>query len=171
MTPFHATEPWQDTQHHSLEEAIELARGHIAGAHEEGVEGIPDYIHFVVPDDPDSLIPANAWASYARLGDLLGTALVHWRGRTPRDPHMLHPLTGRLPVRIHPRVLESEEAIVAVIAHEVYEIVHLRQAFAENQDVLPGGTVYQLISPDVPGNLHYRAVAFGDRLVRAMRGQ
>jgi len=60
---------------------------------------------------------------------------------------------------------------VAVMAHELYEIVHLRAAFADCGDVLTARAIHEHIAYDYPGNLHYQAVAFGDSLVRAMRGQ
>ncbi len=173
MPKYHATRPWTPTRPRSLEDAIALATEHILAEEEEGLRQLPDYLDFRAPDEPDRYIPKDALASYCRLADLeiLGLTPVKWGGGGRDDFQLLHHVTGKLPVRLRPCVLESEEAIVAVIAHEVYEIVHLRLAFADNRDVLLAGVLYQLIHPDVDRNLHHRAVAFGDRLVLKMRGQ
>jgi hypothetical protein len=158
----HQTEPWAPRQAgpRSLAEAVALGGQHLAQANQPGLEAIPDYIQFVVTD---ANIPEDAYASYLWLGEMAEDATVAWND-------CVHDRTGKLPVRIRPVVLESDEAIVAVIAHEVYEIVALRAAFAE-RGVLTAREVYEHISPEVPGNLHHQAVAFGDQLVRAMRGE
>ena len=145
----------------TFEEAIALARQYLAAANEPGLEGIPDYVHLVVSDDN---VPEDAYACYLWLGELPEDAEIRWED-------CLHDRTRKLPVRIRSRVLESDEAVVAVIAHELYEIVHLRAAFVASGDVLTPRQVSEHISYDYPGNLHYQAVAFGDRLVRTMRGQ
>ena len=166
MTPTsrtHQTEPWgrRPAGPFAFEEAIAFARQHLAAANEPGLEDVPDYVHLVINDDN---VPEDAYASYLWLGELSGDAEVRWEDR-------LHDRTGKLPVRIRACVLESDEAVVAVIAHELYEIVHLRAAFADSGGMLTAQQVDEHISCDCPGNLHYQAVAFGDRLVRTMRGQ
>jgi hypothetical protein len=159
----HQTEPWapRPAGPFSFEEAIAFARQHLAEANEPGLEDIPDYVHLVVSDDN---VPEDAYACYLWIGNQLEDARITWED-------CLHDRTKKFPVRVRPSVLESEEAVVAVIAHELYEIVHLRIAFAERGGVLTAREIYEHISYDAPGNLHYQAVAFGDRLVRAMRGQ
>jgi hypothetical protein len=159
----HQTEPCAQRSEgpRSLAEAIALARQHLAEAHEPCLEDIPDYVHFVVSDDN---VPEDAYACYLWLGELPEDAEITWED-------CLHDRTRKLPVRIRSSVLLSDEQIVAVFAHELYEIVRLRAAFAERGDVLTAREIYEHISYDFPGNLHYQAVAFGDRLVRAMRGQ
>ena len=135
-------------------------RRHLASAKEPDLEDIPDYIRLVISDDH---VPEDAYGCYLQIGEQPADTEITWET-------CLHRRTGKIPVRIRPRVLESEEMIVAVIAHELYEVVHLRAAFAE-RGVLTAREIYEHISYDYPGNLHYQAVAFGDRLVRAMRGQ
>jgi hypothetical protein len=144
-----------------LAEGIALARQHLAGAKEPGLEDVPDYVHLVVSDDN---IPEDAYACYLWIGEHPADARIRWED-------CLHDRTRKLPVRIRSAVLGSDEMIVAVIAHELYEVVDLRGAFEASGGVLTAREIYEHISYDYPGNLHYQAVAFGDRLVRAMRGQ
>ncbi len=159
----HQTEPWalRPTGPCSLDEAIALARQYLAEVKEPGLEDIPDYVRLVISDEN---IPDDAYACYLWIGEQAEDARITWAD-------CLHKVTHRLPVRIRSRVLESDEAIVAVIAHELYEVMHLRAAFAERGDVLTAREIHEHIAYDYPGNLHYQAVAFGDRLVRLMRGQ
>lgn len=149
----HATEPWTRTRSQpcSIEEALAIAERH-------GVE-IPAYIRFYVCE---AWIPPNAHASYLSLGLCEGQAPISWQDCLN--------VSGQVPVRIRPAVLESDEAIIAVLAHEVYEITRLRACFEAKGGALQAGEIYQLISPDVPRNLHHEAVECGDRLVHALRG-
>jgi hypothetical protein len=148
----HATEPWtrSRSQPCSIEEALRIAQGH-------GVV-IPDYLRFDVCED---FVPEDAHASYLLLGPMDGNALIRWTDCLNKD--------GRVPVHVRPGVLESDEAIVAVFAHEAQEITGLRAAFEANDDALPAREVYHLISPEVAENLHAQAVEIADHLVLRMR--
>jgi hypothetical protein len=158
----HQTEPWATRLEgpRTFADAIALARNYLASANEPGLEDIPDYVHLVVSDN----VPDDAYACYLWIGQQPEGGAIRWED-------CLHDGTKKLPVRLRSSVLDSDEAIVAVIAHELYEVAHLRAAFEERGGVLTVRQVYELISYDYPGNLHYKAVALGDRLVRAMRGQ
>jgi hypothetical protein len=136
----------------SIDEALAIAQDH-------GV-AIPAYLRF---DLCEEFVPANAYASYLMLGSMEGNTLIRWA-----DCLNLH---GQVPVHLRPGVLESDEAIVAVFAHEMHEITGLRAAFGGNSGILPASEVYRLISPDLAGNLHARAVEIADRLVLQMRGR
>jgi hypothetical protein len=96
------------------------------------------------------------------LGEKHGQALIRWADCLN--------LEGQVPVHLRPSVLESDEAIVAVFAHEVHEITSLREHFDANNGVLQAAQVCHLISPDVPRNLHSEAVEVADKLVLWMRG-
>ncbi len=150
----HATEPWAVTRPGpcSLEEAKLIAQRY-------GVE-LPEYIYFCpVPDDE---VPPNAHAIYLDLGSQPGPAIIRW------EDCLNH--SEQVPVRVRESVFQSDEAIVAVFAHEVHEITNLRALFHANNGRLAVGRVYNLISPETPGNLHAEAVDIGDGLVRRMRG-
>ena len=75
---------------------------------------------------------------------------------------------GRLPVKVRERVLESDESIVAVLAHEMFEVNRLRTLF-EERGTISAIEVSRLIQPDKPGNLHDQAWDEADRIVQAMR--
>src|SRR4051812_25608110 len=96
----HATEPWTRTRSEpcSIEEALTIAQRH-------GVQ-IPAYIRFDVCEE---LVPADAHASYLRLGSMEGRTPIQWADCLN--------LEGQVPVHLRASVRESDEAIVAVFAH------------------------------------------------------
>jgi hypothetical protein len=136
----------------SIDEALSIAQGN-------GVV-IPAYVRFDLCED---FVPENAHASYLMLGPMEGNTLIRWTDCLNMD--------GQVPVHLRSGVLESDEAIVAVFAHEAHEITGLRAAFEANNATLVASEVYRLISPDVTGNLHARAVEIADHLVLQMRRQ
>jgi hypothetical protein len=150
----HRTEPWAINPEgpRTLEDALALAQ-------RWGVL-IPSDVRFFVADD---YVPEDAHATYfyrsAKRGDF-----VRWE-------EFFHDRLGHIPIRVRGWVLERDEAIVAVFAHEVYEIEGLRKLFAESGGVMEASRLYQLIAPEEPGNLHTDAVEHGDKLVDRMRGQ
>ena len=65
-------------------------------------------------------------------------------------------------------VLESDEAIVAVLHHETHEVESLRDVF--NSRVSISAREYnRLINNSTPGNLHWEAVDIGDQAVWQLR--
>jgi hypothetical protein len=75
---------------------------------------------------------------------------------------------GRVTVRMNPEVLGSDEQIVAVIAHEVHELMRLRQ-MVESNDETTFGDVLRAINTNSNDNLHGEAWAVGDLYVLEMR--
>lgn len=145
--------PWAKNPHgaRSLEEAISLAR-------QWGV-AIPEDVEFYVGED-SSIDDPNVEASYFAY-DATGDAEITWS--------QIRNIRGNFAIRIRQRVLESDEAIVAVFAHEIYEIERLRQLFAANGGRLTVRTRGELVASNVPGNLHDRAWEAADQLVQRMR--
>jgi len=80
-----------------------------------------------------------------------------------------HPKTGKIPVRFNEAILNSDESIVAHIAHEMYELNSLRQIFEEEDGKILARDLYRLITSGIAGNLHDKAWDIADELVRAMR--
>lgn len=103
------------------------------------------------------LVPDGA---YARYGEFYSGKRYRWADLT---------VQGKIPLKVDPEVLLSDEAIVAVLAHEMHEIEALRAMF-EERETIPGAELIELVRPDKPGNLHDEAWDKADRLVRAMRG-
>lgn len=74
-----------------------------------------------------------------------------------------------MPILISPDVLESDEAIVAVFAHELHEIEGFRRIVSRRGWV----SIEEFIAHyawDNPGNLHDEGWDIADALVRRMRG-
>jgi hypothetical protein len=75
----------------------------------------------------------------------------------------------QVPVALSREVLNSDEAIVAVIAHEMHELNGLRKLFEANGGRLPAADLHRAITPGFKGNLHYEAWDIADELVLKMR--
>ena len=82
--------------------------------------------------------------------------------------------TGKIPVRYNAAILNSDESIVAHIAHELHELNGLRVLFEENGR-LQARQLIRLIHPvdqgGLKGNLHDQAWEVADQLIAKMRKQ
>ena len=138
-----------------VDEALDVARTH-------GVE-VPDDIDLKLAVDPK--LPGNTGAAYFlptkrdyRAGDVMS-----W-GRDFLNRH------GQVPIKLHPSTLNSDESIVAHLAHELHEIVGLKKSFDASGGTLPASKVRELITPGArAGNLHDQAWDVADALVTRMR--
>jgi hypothetical protein len=72
-------------------------------------------------------------------------------------------------VHVSEGVFQSDEAIVAIFAHEMYELNNLRRVFAESDGTMSMQRLHALINPGIARNLHDQAWDVADRLVLAMR--
>ena len=134
----------------TLEEAIKIATLN-------GVT-IPDDVEFHL--DESGELHKNLTARAPRVDKLSGEP-VRWSD-------LVHDITHKVPFRLWPGLLQSDEAIVAVIAHEMHEIQTLRPW-------LEGGHLsiddfIRHTEPGRPGNLHDTAWDVADRKVDDMRG-
>lgn len=73
-----------------------------------------------------------------------------------------------LQVRFSKELLSSDEAIVAVFAHEMHEINGLRAIF-DVRETISAVEIFRLINPGIKGNLHDQAWDVADELVARMR--
>lgn len=78
-------------------------------------------------------------------------------------------MAGKVPFLIRPDILRSDEAIVAVIAHERYELECLRPMLMEGKTSIEQFVAHTCVGN--PGNLHEQAWDVADRLVARMRGE
>jgi hypothetical protein len=77
---------------------------------------------------------------------------------------------GQIPFFVHPDILTSDEAIVAVIAHEMFELSELGEVFFHSMRRRMIGTDYSLqTAPGHPGNFHDQAWDAADEAVLRMR--
>jgi hypothetical protein len=143
---------WRDNpggEIRSLEEAIEIAQKH-------GVV-IPDDVRFVIDTIGDLGPEVMARGPLVRLPDQ----------ETASWSDLVHPRTGKVPFRLWSGILKSDEAIVAVIAHEMFELELARPFLVEGG--VPIGLFIERTCPGVTGNWHDQAWDFADQLVERMR--
>lgn len=143
--------PNREARRRNLDEAIEIARRH-------GVD-VPHDVAFFIDEFGD--LGTNTTARGPRITKPAG-AYVVWTD-------FVQDRTGKVPFLLRADILESDEAIVAVLAHEMFELRHIR-------DWLAHGTItvedlIAQVSPGIKGNLHDQAWDKADAMVLRMRGQ
>ena len=145
----------------SIEEAIEIARSN--GVH------IPNDMQFgkLLEWEVPPIEKATYYAEYFTIGQgFKGKArtlddYVEWEEFYNRF--------GKIPVRYHPGIFNSDEAIVAVMGHEMHELNKLRKIFETSGGEITIRELRNLINPGIPGNLHDQAWDVSDFLVKKMR--
>lgn len=133
----------------TVEEATAIARKH-------GVP-IPDDVEFF--EDELGELHKDRTACGPRVDKPTGS-IVRWTD-------LVHDRTGRVPFRLWPEILKSDEAIVAVFAHEMFELEALRPLLREGKITIDDFIAHT--RPDNPGNLHDQAWDRADELVERMR--
>ena len=140
--------PNPDGTTRTIEEACEIAR-------RWGVE-IPSYVQFWI--DEYDYLDENTTAKTTTFREFEGT-IIDWSW-------FFHKKTGKIPFLIRKDILASDEAIVAVIGHEMFELEMLRSIFAAGAPVERWEAE---TSPINPGNFHWQAWDYADELVARMR--
>lgn len=105
-------------------------------------------------------LPPNAFAAY-----LLPVAVrehTRWSWR-----HFLNRFEN-IVIRLRETVLESDEAIAAVLTHEAYELNALHAKLPPPYSIA-AAELYQDICPGIPGNLHCQAWDAADRKIDQCR--
>jgi hypothetical protein len=147
-------------QHRSIDEAKAVAKDYAV---------IPDDVEFFEAE-PGELrgtledLAAGRPMETARIAAVTEDAegYVRWSDHYNRF--------GRIPVLINPDVLRSDEAIVAVLVHEMYELEELRRMFASgNRQRMRGDDYLAHVRPGDPRNLHDKAWDVADDAVLSMR--
>lgn len=96
------------------------------------------------------------WASCAR--DARETTILSWDRLAPPE----------VVVRVHPSVLRSDEKIVGVFQHEVWELTQLR-ARVDARKGLSAAEIQRLVDPTASANLHGQAWDISDLRILLMR--
>jgi hypothetical protein len=150
------TFPWSKNPDgpRTLEQALAIARSH-------GVI-IPEDVVFMEVSAED--LPVATEAVYFSRSRMTADEKITWS-------QFYNNLTKKIPVRVSRSVLESDEAIVAVFAHEMYELNALRELFGASGNCMTSVRLYELVSWGRVGNLHDQAWDVADELVAAMRRQ
>ncbi len=68
-------------------------------------------------------------------------------------------------------MMGSDEAILAVMAHELYELRQFRKLFAENGGMLRFETFIDEAMDGIPHNFHWDALEYADEVIRKIRGE
>jgi hypothetical protein len=137
----------------SVDEAVfEIARAH-------GVE-IPDDI--LLKKVKGNMLPDNTYAQYFGRRGTDPKKMIRWDEFY--DKHL-----DELVVRVSDSVFKSDEAIVAVLSHEMHELNELRRIFEESGGAISMQRLHNLINPGIVKNLHDQAWDVADKLVLAMR--
>jgi hypothetical protein len=109
-----------DGHRRSIDEALEIAR-------RNGVE-VPEDVVFFVAEPGELNGTSGGLLSGQTLESARGpTVSEHEDGRIRWEDH--YNRYGKVPFQIHPDVLTSDEAIVAVFQHEMHELSLLRRVF------------------------------------------
>lgn len=143
---------WRDNpggEVRSLAEAIEIAERH-------GV---------VVPDDVQFWIDGSGVVGPEMMA--CGPLVRKKDWETVSWSDLVHDRTGKVPFRLWAGILKSDEAIVAVIGHEMYEL-QLARPFLMEGDV-PIDAFIERTYPGIAGNWHDQAWNPADELVERMR--
>jgi hypothetical protein len=147
--------PWlknPDGAVRSVDEAVEIARAH-------GVE-LPDDI--LLRKVKGKMLPDNTYAQYFGRRGPDPKKMIRWEEFYDKD-------LDELVVRVSDSVFQSDEAIVAVLSHEMHELNELRRIFEGSGGAISMQRVHNLINPGIAKNLHEQAWDVADKLVLAMR--
>ncbi|HEY6409499.1 MAG TPA: hypothetical protein VIY29_18730, partial [Ktedonobacteraceae bacterium] len=140
------------------EEALKLAEQH-------GVK-IPEEARFFFTEIG---IPARADAAYLSM-EANPSELISFESMPGVRHSLVNAETGQIPVRLKPGLLLSDEALIAHIGHESYELNALRSKFEKAGGAMKLSELHSLIGPDMEGNLHAKAWNFANKLTFKMRG-
>ena len=143
----------------TAEEAKRLAQSH-------GIEFPEDVELYFVEGKHAENIPEGAYASYFHRTRMSTDERLTWKALQNRF--------GKIPVRVRKEVLESDEATVAVLAHEAYELQHLKKIF-EKHESMNALQFRRLVNErrrgGMSGNLHEQAWDEANRMIEKMRGE
>src|SRR5947209_7593438 len=138
-----------DGKKKTMAEAREIARRF--GVH------IPEDVEFF--EDEENELPENMTARGPKVTKLAGSR-VYWSD-------LVNSLTGKVPFLVRPDILKSDEAIVGVFGHEMYELEAIRRILRKGKT--PIEHYINHTRADNPGNLHDAAWDYADDLVERLR--
>jgi hypothetical protein len=138
-----------DGEERTISQGIELAR-------KWGV-AVPDYVSFSV--DKWGRLGSDTTAKTTTFREPEGT-IIYWLW-------LFHRLTGKIPFLVRRDIMFRDEAIVAVIGHEMFELEKLRPYLERGWSI---ENLRAETSADYPDNFHCEAWDYADELVRRMRG-
>lgn len=134
-------------------------------AERHGIEFPEDVeLYFVEGRAAEEWIPNGAYANYMNWSSISADRRVTWGD--------LITSRGVIPVRIRREVLDSDEAIVGILAHEAYELRELERLLGDGRSI-HAAQLARLINDrrngGLRGNLHEQAWDEANRLIERMK--
>jgi hypothetical protein len=169
------TVPWKTNETPRTEAEIPsvLERNGVTNPLEEPIRWVarPELLPATKPGEP------TPYASYPQVGTKLGNTAIGKPGqpkgladyRVEWEDHV-NPNTGKIPIRLDPKLLVTDEGIAAVGAHELFELDLLNRVL-QTEGSISLAEYNELVRADRPDNLHHYAVRHGDNVVKMMRGE
>ena len=133
----------------SIEEAISLLAANNIN--------LPDDVKLVLYEDLPPDVPA-AYLLSSRCG---ATTQIEWETLLTDE--------GKVTIKVDPSVFHSDEKIIAVISHELFELDLLRRHLAENGKVLATQINRLISTTTTTKNFHCLAWKHGDQAVLEFR--
>ena len=148
------SKPWRPNAggRRSLEDAIELAK-------RWGIL-VEDDVRIVASDVADAYLDSLGADVDAAYAGFTSQRTYAWDDLQIR---------GKIVVKLRSSVLESDEGILDVLAHEMHEVNGLRTMFAQRGRI-PGAELIALTEVGRSSNLHDQAWVVAARVVRGFRG-
>ena len=111
-----------------------------------------------------ALVPPNADAAYyvRSANGIIPGESFSWDS-------LVNPRTEQVMIKLRPEVFESDEAIIGVLTHELFELNPLRKIFDESPAGISALRFANLVNEGLPGNLHDQATAAANAAVMAFR--
>ena len=138
-------------------------------AQQNGVQ-IPDYVEFLEAQ-PGEL--KGSWKEWFDDGKEWETArgprVTERRDRYVYWIDHYDPQTKMIWFLVHPDILTSDEGIVAVMTHELYELSEIREACMYNRWRMEAYDYAYQVADNEKGNFHYEAWEVADKAVQQMR--
>jgi hypothetical protein len=83
---------------------------------------------------------------------------------------IVHDITEKVPVRVNKNILDSDEAIIATLKHEAYELEALKDVM-QSKGMITQKELARLIDSNYGGELHNEAWEVADELILKIRGE
>ena len=148
--PGYEWKPNLDDQIRTIKEAVAIAK-------KWGVE-IPHYVSF--HRKPMKHFDADTYARATELRFKDGV-IIRWE-------YLFNSRTGKIPFHIREDILQSDEAIVALFGHEMFELELLRKEFDSNHPIEHWDAE---TDRDNEPSFHCEAWDYADKLIENMRAQ
>ena len=130
---------------------------------------LPDDVEWYVAEDEGMTVREAGLKLRERDAIYFRRQLLPSNASTPVEWEELKS-SGKVSIFLGGR-LESEDHVLYVLAHEVFEITQLRTAFEERGGTMTLENLAYLIEPSLRGVIHEDAVRYADAFVQTYRAE